>query len=210
MKLLDRLLGRTPTAGPVEGAPPVSIDDVMGELASALYWCVAERPDPDVVCARLGDICRDLDLAPLDPAELREHARPLDEQGWWRLWLLAVGASREALGPVLPAIAAARGAQGLVLGGFVGVAAGMSLLTMDLLLASPLRLEELARRWLLDLGVSIEGETAAASREALDRLDYGRLLAEVDRAKLSAEDRLAYLKKLQEEQEAARPRRGKW
>jgi hypothetical protein len=32
----------------------------------------------------------------------------------------------------------------------------------------------------------------------------------VDRAKLSAEERVAYLKKLQEAHDASLPRRGKW
>jgi hypothetical protein len=229
MKLLDRLLGRAPPAdpegvpqlaedplrtgrsspAPVEGAS-VSLEDVVGELSSLLFSCTGERPDPDVVCARLGDMCRDFGLAPVDPAEVRKHASVLDEEGWTRLWLLALGASRDAVEPALRVLAEARGAQGLVLGGFVGVAAATPLLTLELLLTSSLRLEELSRRWLHELGASVEGETPEASRDALDRLDYARLLAELDRAKLSAEERLAYLKKLQEEHDAKHPRRGKW
>jgi hypothetical protein len=50
-------------------------------------------------------------------------------------------------------------------------------------------MEEFARRFVQGLGASIRGESAAASREALERLDYGRLLAEADRAKKAAEER---------------------
>jgi hypothetical protein len=235
MKLLDRLLGRSPPADPdgAEGipqlaedpaaapvgaarpspafdAPPVSLDRLVIELLGLLFHCAGEPPDPEVVCARLGDTCRDLGLSPVDPAELRQHAQALDENGWMRLWLLALGARLDVIRPSLRALAEAMGAPGLVLGGFVGVATGTPLLTMELLLTSRLRLEELARRWLHDLGASIEGETPEESREALDRLDYARLLAELDRAKLSAEERLAYLKKLQDEHDAKHGRRGKW
>jgi hypothetical protein len=236
MKFLDRILGRTAQGEPpegslaervdealaaplgapgpsprvVEGAPPVSLDLLLGELTALLFSCTGERPDPELVGARLADTCRDLDLAPVDPAELQDCAEPLDEEGWTRLWLLALGARTDAIGPSLSAIAAARGARELVLEGFVGVAAATPLLTLELLLTSSLRLEELARRWLSELGATIAGETDETSREALTRLDYARLLAEVDRAKLSAEERVAYLKKLQEEHDAKHPRRGKW
>ena len=44
----------------------------------------------------------------------------------------------------------------------------------------------------VSVGAQVDGETWKASLAALERLDYGRLLAEVDRAKLSAEERVAY------------------
>jgi hypothetical protein len=199
-----------PRSGLIDGAPPVRLGPLLDELDALLAALAGDRPDADVVCARLADKCRDMDLAPADPGELRDLTRALDEGGWRRLWLLTVAASHDALGPSLPAIAAARGARELVHAGFVGVAAGTPLLTIDLLRQSSLRLEELARRWLAALGAGVEGESAEESRAALERLDYGRLLAEVERAKLSAEERAAYLKKLQEAHDAALPQRGKW
>ena len=229
MKLLDRLLGRSatedqpeavgieeasapadPSTGPADGAPSVQLDPLLDELSGLLDTLPADLPDPDVVRARLADTCRDADLAPLDPSAFDALAGVLDEGGWRRLWLLVAAASHEALGSALPAIAAAKGADEVVRDGFVGVAAGTGLLTIDLLRQSRLRLEELARRWILALGAGVEGESVEESLAALARLDYARLLAQVDRAKLSAEERVAYLKKLQEAQEARLPRRGKW
>jgi hypothetical protein len=76
-----------------------------------------------------------------------------------------------------------------VRGGFVEVAQGSPLLTLDLLKRAPLRLEELARRFVMGLGASIAGEALEVSRKALERLDYGRLLAEAERAKRDAAGR---------------------
>jgi hypothetical protein len=215
MGLLDRLLGRPQEAGGAAAAgafepPSVALDPLLEELAALLDALAGDRPDPDVVRARLADTFRDAEAAPLPPAELDGLAGGLDDGGWRRLWLLTVGASHGVLGPALPALVAGRGVSSVVQTGFVGVAAGTPLLTIELLHQSSLRLEELGRRWLAGLGAYVEGETHEVSIAALHRLDYGRLLAEVDRAKLSAEERLAYLKQLQEAHDASRPRRGKW
>src|SRR5208283_4064709 len=101
------------------------------------------------------------------------------------------------------------GAVAQVKEAFVGLALATPLLTMTLLRQSPLRVEEFARHFLARLGTAVSGETAAQSRERLERLDYGRLLAEAERAKVSAEERMEYLRQLQEDQ-ARRARRGKW
>ena len=62
-------------------------------------------------------------------------------------------------------------------------------MTLDLIRNAPLRLEELARRFVLGVGASIEGETLDVSRKALERLDYSRLLMEADRAQRAAAER---------------------
>jgi hypothetical protein len=215
MKLLDRLLGRqeapAPEPEPVAPPPSVALEPLLLELAALLEAIAGERPDPDVVRARLADTFRDLEADPIDPAEFDALAQGLDEGGWARLWLATLGASQGVLGPALPVLVARRGVPDLVRTGFIGFAAGSPLLTIDLLRQSPLRLEELTRRWLfMGLGALVEGEPPEVSFLALQRLDYARLLAEVDRARLSAEDRVAYLKKLQETRDASLPRRGKW
>ena len=48
------------------------------------------------------------------------------------------------------------------------------------------------------------------SQARLERLDYRNLLKQAEAAKASAEERLAYLQKLQEDLEARRMPRGKW
>ena len=53
------------------------------------------------------------------------------------------------------------------------------------------------------------GERAEESHTRLQRLDYRQLLAEAEKAKVSAEQRTAYIRKLQEEQEQKLGRRGK-
>jgi hypothetical protein len=93
---------------------------------------------------------------------------------------------------------------------FVGLARSTPLLTMELLRQGQLRVEEFARHFLARLGAQVAGETAAQSRERLERLDYEGLLAEAERARDSAEGRMDYLRRLQEEQDRRRPRRGKW
>ncbi len=92
---------------------------------------------------------------------------------------------------------------------FVMFAFGTELLTRELLWQSPLRLEEFVRKWLEVLGVGVAEETVEESRQRLERLDYGRLLAESERAKLEAEPRLAALRALQEQRARNAARRGK-
>ena len=86
----------------------------------------------------------------------------------------------------------------------------MLLLTMAVLRQSELRTEELARKLARHLGVGIWGESDEDSERELERLDYGRLLAEAERAKVLAEDRMAYLRERQEEELRRRRPRGKW
>jgi hypothetical protein len=73
---------------------------------------------------------------------------------------------------------------------------------------SPARIEELARAWIAGLGAGVDGETPRESKARLAQLDYAALLARVEKAKLSAEDRVKYLEELQAAQ--AGVRRGKW
>jgi hypothetical protein len=208
MKLLDRIFGRGAPAEPTAESPPLPLIVVTTVFGALLESNAGQAADPDVVRARLADTLRDLEVAPIDPDEFDALARGLDDDGWGRLWLATVCARGDL--DVLGALVAARGVPAVVRDGFIGFAKSSPLLTMELLRQSSLRVEELARRWIAALGARVDGETPEVSRAALERLDYGRLLAEVDRAKMSAEERMAYLKKLQEEHDASRPRRGKW
>jgi hypothetical protein len=212
MGIFDRLLGRDkPAAAPAE-APPISValPALLETLGAILEEMAGEAPDPDLCRARLADTLRDGGIDPPEPERFDALAAALDEGGWARLDLVTLAARRGALGEALFTLAGALGAEMVMDQGFLDFARRSPLLTLELLRQSPLRLEELARRWLASTFLLVEGETVEASRAALDRLDYARLLAEVDQAKMSAEERLAYLKKLQEAHDASLPRRGKW
>jgi hypothetical protein len=81
------------------------------------------------------------------------------------------------------------------------------LLTLELLLKSPFRLEELARKWVRSLGGAIAGEEEKESTARLARLDFGDVLKNLEAAEKDRETRLARLKeieakRLREEQEA--------
>ena len=69
------------------------------------------------------------------------------------------------------------------------------LLTLELLLKSPFRVEELARKWIGRLGGEVTGESQAESALKLERLDYGGVLKNL---KAADADRASRMKKLQE------------
>ena len=110
---------------------------------------------------------------------------------------------------VLPQLPAGRAASELV-AAFTRLTRDTALLTIEVLGQSDLRVEELTRRLIAELGATVAGESAEESRKKLHRLDYGRLLAEAEQAKLAATERTERLKQLQDEQEQSRTRRGKW
>ena len=235
MALVDRLFGRGRPA-----QPEVDLPGLQARLAGLVTRWAGRPPDPDLVRARLADGLRDAGLRPPTPDEFDALARGLDDEGWRRLAVLAGALDQEDVRAALPELAKNRPpADLLALGfagaldpedartglqelakvrppadlltlGFVGVARTTPLLTLDLLARGPLRVEELARRLLAGLGLAVRGETARASRERLERLDYGRLLAEAERAREAAAERMEKLHKLQDEQEQNRARRGKW
>lgn len=154
--------------------------DALAELEPATL-------DPDVVRAKIADICRDLSIPPMDPLELERLASNLDRGGWDRMGLLVLVLERGALGDAMAPLFKGR-IRSAVRRGLIEVAESSPLITLELLERAPLRLEELARRFVLGLGASVAGETLEASRAALARLDYNRLITEAERAKRAAMD----------------------
>lgn len=202
MSILDRLRPAKPPAL----ALPVALE-AMHEAAT-----VFEHGEIDgaLLRARFADDCRDADTEPVEPAQFDAAVGELDPDGWRRLSALIALGRRPELAPILRAIIRLRGAAA-VLAAVLGVVRGKRLLTLMVLRISALRREELTRAWLAALGIAIAGETAQQSAAALIRLDYERLQAEAERAREAAEDRLAQLKKAQDDDDRARaPRRGKW
>lgn len=199
MSLTDRLFGRS--AG-VSFALPA----VQAKLAAAVRDGVPA--DPELTRARLADAFRDAGLVPPLPEEADAAAAGLDAEGAGRFAaLVAVLDLDEVRGSLMKMSVAGNAAE--LAARLAGVARDSSLLTAEILRQSELRLEELARRLIAGLGAGVAGETAAKSKERLERIDYGRLLAEAERAKAAAAERVAELERLRNEQ-ARRTRRGKW
>lgn len=166
--------------------------------------------DPDLVRAQLADHCRDTGVEPVLPEGFTTRAEGLDDEGWRRLALAVSALELPPVRAAVVALRAARPAGDLLAEALTDLARETPLLTFDLLRQSAFRVEEFARQFVAQLGAAVQGETAAQSLARLERLDYARLLAEAERAKVSAKERMEYLRKLQEDQEASRPRRGKW
>jgi hypothetical protein len=203
MALVDRLFRRG-------GPPPVNLKALQACLTVGVAFWLGRPADPELVRARLADGCRDAGVDPPLPEEFDARANGLDDEAWNRLAVLALALELPDVRALLPVLAAARPLLELLDAGFIGVARRTPLLTLELLGRSALRVEELARRLLAGLGAAVQGESPRASRDRLDRLDYERLLAEAERATEAAQERLDELRRLQDQQEENRARRGKW
>jgi hypothetical protein len=200
MSLAERLFGRS-------GGARLDLVAVQARLAEAVRR--AGETDPDLTRARFADGCRDAGLAPPLPEEFDAAAAGFDPEAWRRLAVLVSVFALPPFRAALPQLPGARSPAGLA-AAFAGLARDTPLLTAEVLGQSELRVEELARRLAAAVGAGVAGESAEASRKRLDGLDYGRLLAEAERAKSAAADRAERLRKLREEQEQRRTHRGKW
>jgi hypothetical protein len=203
MTLVDRLFRRG-------GPPQVNLGALLLRLtAGVTHW--SNRPaDPELVRARLADGCRDAGVCPPTPEEIDPRGTGFDNEAWSRLGVLSFALDLQDVRATLTALAESRPPLDLLDTGFLNVALRTPLLTLELLGRSSLRVEELCRRLLAGLGAAVSGEAPRVSKERLERLDYGRLLAEAERAKEASRVRLEELKRLQDEEEAKRSRRGKW
>lgn len=189
------------------------LDPLMRKVMEATERWAAETPLPELARARFADLCRDLGMRPVGAAPWEALVGSLDEEGLQRLHV-AVEALREAnLGLALQMkqhVEAPIDALTLLQRGVGEVLEATRPVTMELLLESPLRVEEFARHLVARLRLKLRDEDAAASRERLARLDYRALLQQAEAARADASDRLAYLQKLQEDLEERRMPRGKW
>jgi hypothetical protein len=183
---------------PAEGKPlpdrrisPESVPVDLAALTAAIVQVLGELDlaalDADVARAKVADRLRALDIEPLDPLELDSLAAGLDRGAWERIGLLALAMERGGLAEAAQRRVFDGRVRTAVKEGFVEVARATPLLTIELLRAGPLRVEELSRRFVLGLGASIAGESLETLKKALARLDYGRLTAEAERAKKAAE-----------------------
>lgn len=159
--------------------------------------------DRDLLRARLADGYRDAEREPLEPARFDELVADLTPEDLQRM---ALAVTALDLSPVRDGLRASP-APALA---FVTISRQLPLFTLSLLRQSVLRCEEFARRLVLSLEWTVEDESAEESRERLERIDYARLCSQAERARMSAQERVEYLQKLQDEQEQSLARRGKW
>jgi hypothetical protein len=207
MGIADRLFGR----GSRKPARP------MLPLLPLIRWYTEAVPrftgkpiEPDLVRARVADACRDVNLDPALAEDFDAAAQGLDEEAWQRLALAESVLDVPAVRKVLPLLAGDSGPALTLVNGLTSHARQTPLLTLELLRQSAFRIEEFTRGLLARLGVGVIGETDEQAAQRLERLDYARLLAEAEKARVSAADRMEYIRRLQEEEERRRPRRGKW
>jgi len=165
--------------------------------------------DRELAQARLADAYRDSCHVPMESEAFDAVSSHLEEEAWRRLALLVDLLDEEECNDTLGDLLGEDGVAGQISTAFVDFSRDTSLLTLATLRHSELRREEFVRRWVMRLGAGIDGESITESLARLDRLDYGRLLSEAERAKQLAEERTAYLKKLNDLEDARNPR-GKW
>lgn len=178
---------KAPEASLLAESVPVPLAPITAALGALLAENDPASLDPDVARAKLADVCRDIQLEPLDPLELDSLAADLDRGAWERFALLCLVLERGAIPrETLRKILTGR-ARSAIRDGLVEVARASPLVTLDRLRDGPLRREELARRLVLGLGASVAGESLPDARAALERLDYSRLMAEAERARKAAE-----------------------
>ena len=84
---------------------------------------------------------------------------------------------------------------------FVGFAQWADLLSVELLLKSAFRVEELARKWVDVLGGAIAGEERKKSEKRLRDLDWGQALVHLEKAQKA---RAEHQRRMQEELERRR------
>ncbi len=169
-------------------AVPVAIVPIEAAMIETLAEFDSALADVDVARAKMADVCRDLQLDPLEPLEWDTLATNFDRHAVERLSLIVLLLERGVIPKETLRRILEKRIRTAVKDGIVEPARVSSLVTLDLLAQSPLRREELARRVVLGLGASVAGERLADSRAALERLDYGRLLAESNRARRAMQD----------------------
>jgi Mg/Co/Ni transporter MgtE len=208
MSLFDRIFRGGAKKSPARAA--VSIEALIAEVGAASIELEGNPGaiEPALIVARFQDALRSRGIRPLPAAAVAELVAGMDQEARMRLSILAALAEGPALAEALSAFGEEAG-EAITRECVVRTVEVKRALSLELVRQSPVRAEELARAFVLSLGVAIQGETPAVSRERAERIDYSKLLEEAERAKQSAEARTEEIRKLQETQAMLRAR-GKW
>ena len=191
--------------------PLIQLDSLIARFGQAASFWESQPQAEALVRARLGDALRDLELQPIPEAQFQAGWSRLDEDQRLRICIFVDGLAAPELAAAVQKVCTkdkqAEPAWSLL----QRLTLQLQYLTCAVLQESDIRLEEFARHYCAAWELSIEGENPTASAARLHAIDFGRLMQEANAARASADERLAYLRTLQEEQEKTRrPRRGKW
>lgn len=179
---------------------------LFDEVRAAAMELNGQEIDAALVAARLVDGLRDAQLPVPAASEWHERTGALVADEWARVEILT-RLLREG-SQAAEVAAALREDPKRIMSAFPEFCSGEArLLTLELLLKSPFRVEELVRKWIRALGGRIDGENEKESRERLERLDFGGVLNNLKAADADREVRMKKLKELEakrlkEQQEA--------
>lgn len=152
-----------------------------------------EEVSSELVIARLMDGLRDAGLPVMKDKAINDATRGFDQETWRRLGIV-VRVFREEPSLKREIDACLRAKPTAVSEAFFSFAArDTQLLSLELLLKSPFRIEELARKWVRALGGAVAGETAEDSDARVKRIDFGGVLKNLEAAE---KDRVARQEKL--------------
>jgi hypothetical protein len=195
---------------PGQPSAAIDLDGLITAFGQASEFWQSQAEPGILVRARFADACRDASVRPVTESQFLARWTPLENEVALRFCLLTVALPLPEVSQRLAEIGS-KGSADDVLALLQNLAVRLKYLTIQVLRDSDLRLEEFARHYCLAWGLAIRDETAAHSAARLHAIDFGRLMQEAEAARTSAADRLAYLRKMQEEQDKTRrPRRGKW
>lgn len=194
-----------------ESTISVDVDELIAIFGPSCGVIEMHPVHPELQRAKVADLCRDVGLRPASEREFSERWQSYDDEHQRRFALLIFGFRAKGAAQRMRQMSVARPDQNPVFNVLHELTVELSLLTVSMLGESDVRLEEFARHFCQGIGVGINGESAEESTRRLQAIDFKRLTQEAETARASAQDRLAYLKKMQDEQEQTRrPRRGKW
>ncbi len=205
------MFGRRKSSKSNDSNESIHLDLLITYLGQATGTWESMPKDQVFVQARLADCCRDAEVMPVSGTNFSNAWNQFDGEHQWRFCLLLAPLELPTMHSRIKQTCHAAGNGQPVLQRLQKLTTDHALLTGSVLQQSDVRLEELARHFCAEWKLSIVGETAEASAARRQQIDFRRLMTEADAARASAEDRLAYLRQLQEEEEKTRrPRRGKW
>lgn len=210
MGLWGKSQRRDKVLAPRESPAAIDLDGLITAFGQATeFWQSLAEPGI-LVRARIADACRDAGARPVTELQFLARWAALENEVASRFCLLTVALPLSEVAHRL-AVICRNGSADDALDTLQNLAVRLKFLTIQVLRESDLRLEEFARHFCAAWGLEIRDETEACSSARLHAIDFGRLMQEAEAARGSAEDRLAYLRKLQEEQDKTRrTRRGKW
>ncbi len=176
---------------------PFPLPALLEELRLAALDLGAQEPDPPLTAARFADGLRDAGLPAPSANEWRQQTGDFDDEAWHRLEILTRAFRESTVAPLVVARLKAEPKRATAAFPTFCMREAQ-LLTRELLLKSPFRVEELARKWVFALGGEIAGESPSDSQRKMERLDFGGVLSNLKKADADRASRMKKLKELEE------------